>query len=74
MLFSKVGVYKADHDGGFIVELGHEAENAFHAIHTSSPMQQDEVRNLLRHVQLSEREIDECLEGAAGLRTASAAR
>jgi hypothetical protein len=65
MLFTKVGVYRADQDGSFIVELGHEAEDAVHPIYRSSPLPKDEVWNLLRHVQLSEDEIEQQLQRAS---------
>ncbi len=64
MLSTKVGVYKAEQEGAFIVELGHEAEDAVHPIHRSHPLRADEVWNLLRHFNLSEQEIEQRLKGA----------
>lgn len=64
MLFSKVGVYKADQEGSYIVELGHEANDSVHPIHRSSPLPMDEAKNLLRHVQVPEREIEQRLRRA----------
>lgn len=71
MLFSKVGVYKAETEDAFIVELGHEAEDTTHAIHTSSPLQIEEVKYLLRHVELTDNEIEKVLKSAEDRKTSA---
>jgi hypothetical protein len=74
MLFSKVGVYKTEQNSEtFIVELGSDADDEGQLIHVSYPLALDEVRNLLRHVELSDSEIERRLRHAETFQRAAAA-
>jgi hypothetical protein len=73
MLFSKAGVCKVAQDGdSFIVELGYEAEDSLKPFHVSNPLAIDEVRNLLRHMELNEAEIEQQLRYATKPKTSAA--
>lgn len=59
MLFSRVGLYKASESNNlFIVEVGHDASEAPEPVHISNPLTIDEAKFMLRHMDLTDTEID----------------
>ena len=59
MPFERVGIYKAhDAENMFIVVVENNEASDGEALHTSDPLALDEAKNLLRHFNLTDTEID----------------
>ena len=72
MAFDRVGIYRAqDSENKFIVVIGNEPA-ADTPLHTSDPLARDEAKNLLRHYNLSDSEIDLRLQRASAIAVAAA--
>ena len=74
MSFDRVGIYKAqDADNRFIVVVENNEPSESEALHTSEPLARDEAKNLLRHFNLTENEIELRIQHAAPAAKALAA-
>jgi hypothetical protein len=72
MPHDRLGIFKAPNsEGKFIVEVMSEGVSTGEPLHTSRELAADEARNLLRHYNLSDNEIDIRLAGAAPRSTAA---
>jgi hypothetical protein len=72
MAIERVGIYRAQgSENKFIVVIKSDGALADTALHTSDPLARDEAKNLLRHYNLSDSEIDQRLQGASALSSAA---
>ncbi|MDQ2775074.1 MAG: hypothetical protein M3Y57_09180 [Acidobacteriota bacterium] len=73
MAFDRVGIYRAQgSENKFIIVIGNEPA-ADTPLHASDPLARDEAKNLLRHYNLSDSEIDLRLQKASALSSSAAA-
>ena len=65
MAYDRLGIFKVPNsEGKFIVEVMSEGVFDGEPLHTSRELAADEARNLLRHYNLSDNEIDKRLASA----------
>lgn len=66
MSFDRLGIFRAPNSQGkFVVEIRGEGTATGRPLHTSLDLAADEARNLLRHYNLPDNEIDSLLATAA---------
>ena len=67
MTFDRVGIYRArGAENKFVIVIGNEPATDT-PLQTSDPLARDEAKNLLRHYNLSDSEIDLRLQSASAL-------